>query len=464
VAFLMSGTEIKNGVINGKIKLAIIGLGQVGLPLALHFAKAGASVTGADIDKRKIRLIKQGVCPINIDSVTELFNQVHDKDNLHVTSEISEAVTDSQVHILCVSIPPGNNDLPDITALVAGADTVGKNLKKGNLIILESSVYSGFTTKLVKPTLEKSSGLRAGEDFGLAQCFEHANHGNTIHAINNTTKAIGAIDERSAAAASGIYSAIGTAPVIKMQNCETDEPVNLVENAYQNVNIAFANEVALFCHKLGVDALEMLEAAPTKWSFVPYIPSGGVGDTCIPVNPHHLTKRVTDKGLDLKSVQPKRTTNASMPHHMVELIMEAVAKIKKPIGQTRICILGLAYAEIDDSRGAPGEVIANELKQLGATVICHDPVVTSAAQGLNFEGSFEKAIKDSDCIVITTEHTFFKSLNLPHIVELSNTPLAIVDGKHMVVPKEATGLGIIYLGLGQTKDSERGIWNVKLKR
>lgn len=464
MVFRKLASEIGDSIRACKVKIAVIGLGQVGLPLALHFAKEGASVIGVDIDEQKVNSIKQGICPVTMNPVVEIFNQIRGSNNLQVTSKVAEAVQSSNIHILCVPTPLGSDKLPDLSAVVAASEAVSKGLDKGDLVILESTVHPGVTTKIVKPILEKSSRLKAGEDFGLAYCFERIDPGNTEHWLDNTPKIVGAVDEGSADAAAAIYGMIIEAPIIKVRNCETAEMVKLVENVYRDINIAFANEIALLCQRLNIDVLEVLNAASTKWNFIPYLPGAGVGGTCIPVNPYYLLECAREVELALKLVRQAREINEGMPHYMVELVKEALARIGKPIQDSKICILGLAYkADVDDTRGAPAEEIANKLEQLGARVVSHDPLLTRASQGINFVTSFDEAVKDSDCIVIATDHSCFRSLDVRAIANLARSPLAIVDGRHVLVPKEVEDLGITYIGLGRNQNSDLNIWNSGLK-
>jgi nucleotide sugar dehydrogenase len=307
--------------------------------------------------------------------------------------------------------------------------------------------------------------LKAGQDFGIAYCFERVDPGNSVHTVSNTPKVIGAIDERSGEIASAIYSIIVKAPIMRVSNCETAELVKLVENIYRDINIAYINEIALLCDKIGVDVLEVIEAASSKWSFNPHIPSAGVGGACIPINPYYLLKCASEQGLDLKMVRNAREVNESMPHEMVMLVKEALGKIHKPCDKAKVCILGIAYKpDLNERRGAAGEYIARELQQLCTKVVCHDPVVTSIDSDLTLEVSFEKAIKDSDCIVIATEHTAFKKLDLSTIAKLAHNPVAIVDGKHVLIPRKVMAAGINYFGLGRREDSGINIWNMKLGR
>jgi len=460
----MSAYQTQNGVRSGKIQIAVIGLGQVGLPLALHFVKEGAFVFGVDIDDKRIKLIKQGVCPSSTRELVEMFNLFNKNINFEVTTDTVSAVKGSGVHILCLPTPLGSDKMLDFSELSAASDKVGQGLSKGNLVIVESTVYPSVTTKVVKPILEGKSGLKAGEDFGLAYCSERIDPGNANHRLDNTPRVIGGINEVSIAAASAIYSIIVKVTNIKVKDCQTAELVKLVENVYRDVNIAFINEVALLCEEIGIDVLEVLEAASTKWSFMPHIPGAGVGGMCIPINPYYLLQCAREAGTDLPLVQQARRINENMPHHMVELVGKALRQINTPIEQAKICLLGLAYkADVDDYRGAPGEMIATELRQMGADVTCYDPLVIPEGQDIEFKGSLEEAVQGADCIVIATDHSAFKSLDLKSVARLANHPLAIVDGRHVLVPKEVEDSGITYIGIGRTKDSKLNIWDFRTK-
>ena len=377
-----------------------------------------------------------------------------------VTSDIATATKESQIHILCLPTPLNNEKIPDLSMVVAATEALGKDLKKGDLVILESTVYPGVTSQIIKPKLETLSGLTAGKDFGLAYCFERVDPGNIEHRIDNSSKIISAIDEASEKATRAIYEMVVNAPIFEVSNFETAELVKLVENVYRDINIAFSNEISLLCDKLGIDILEVLRAASTKWSFHPHIPGAGVGGMCIPVNPYYLTYCAREMGLELKLVQCARELNESMPHRTVELVKKAFARIDKPINRSKVCILGIAYkADCKDTRGAPGITIAHELSQLGARVICHDPVVDNAPEGISLEASFEEAIKSADCLVIATDHSAFKLFNLQMIATITNMPAAIVDGRHVVKAREAEALGIAYFGIGRTSDNDLHKWN-----
>lgn len=464
MVFHKSAARIQDGMKAGKIKIALVGLGQVGLPQALHFTKAGVFVFGVDIDKEKVNQIRQGICPVGTKELVEIFNLFNNPEKFVVATDTVTAVKGSRIHILCLPTPLTSDKIPDFSILTTACEQVGQGLRRGNLVIVESTVYPGVTNQMVKPILEKESGLKAGEDFGLAYCAERIDPGNVTHRLDNTPRVVGGINEASATAAAAVYSLIITAPIISVRDCETAELVKLVENIYRDVNIALVNEIAQLCEKLGIDILEVIGAAASKWSFMPHLPGAGVGGMCIPINPYYLLQCAREAGVDLPLVKQARQINESMPRHMVQLVTKALRQINVPLKQAKICVMGLAYkADVDDYRGAPGELITRELKQLGAVITAYDPLITSVNQDLPFKNSLKEAIQGVDCIVIATDHSAFKSLNLKSIARLANQPLAIVDGRHVLTPKEVADSGIIYIGLGRNKNSQLNVWDFRAK-
>lgn len=451
-----SANQIKAIAQTGQVWIAVIGLGQVGLPLASAFVRGGLPVIGVDIDAAKLSAIGQSF------SSPERGGS---GGGVKFTTDATQAAQESQVSIICVPTPLTAGRAPDLTAVKAAARAVGRGLRRGSLVILESTVYPGVTTKVVKPILEGSSGLKAGRDFGLAYCFERIDPGNEEHRIDNTPKVVGAVDAASAEATAAIYSFIVNAPILCVRDCETAELVKLVENVYRDVNIAFVNEIALLCEGLGLDVLEVLEAAATKWSFRPHLPGAGVGGTCIPVNPYYMLHAAASLGMDLKLVRQARVINEAMPQHMVELTRRALEGVGKAVAGAKIVVLGLAYkADIDDKRGSPGEEIARQLTAMGAEVICCDPVVTSAPPGLKVVSSWQEAIKGADCLVIATDHSAFQHLDLKKMAGLAGQPLAIVDGRHVIKPSEAELTGLFYAGLGRNPHSQLSLRDMKPRK
>lgn len=446
---------LNDSIRRGEIPVAVIGLGCIGLPLGLHFARAGATVIGVDIDERKVSKINRGICPDEEPIVKKMFHEVAGKKNFRSITDIQKAVEESQIQIIAMPTPLSRGKKPDLSFLLAASTSVGRGLRKGNLVILESTVYPGVTEGMVKPCLEKESGLKGGEDFGLAYCAERIDPGNEKQRIDNTPRVIGAIDDRSSLAAVALYEIIVQAEIVKAKDCATAEMVKLVENVFRDVNIAFANEIALLCEKIGIDVLEVLDAAASKWSFYPHLPGAGVGGTCIPVNPYYLMEKAKEVGMRLPLTSTARTINEKMPHHMVELVKEALGKIGKSIRGSRICILGLAYkGDVGDHRGAPGIEIGRELEKIGGTVIYFDPL--ARPKGISaFAPSLEEATQEADCVVIATAHSAFQSLD-----RLAKGNVVIVDGRHVLAPGEAREK-VFYSGLGRRQDSSLKLGNLR---
>jgi len=455
-----AASRIQEGICSGEIAVTVVGLGQIGFPLALRFALKGATVNGADTDRDKVHAIQRGDCPDGLKPHDGTLRKINGR--LRATCDVSQAVREGSVHIICVPTPLADGAKPDLSAVTSAAKAVGLGLRKDGLVVLESSVYPGVTSGIVKPILEECSGMKAGEDFGLAYCFERIDPGNTVHRIDNTPRVVGGINEASTSAASAVYQTIIETDVVPVRDCATAELVKLTENVYRDVNIAFVNELSLLCHGLGIDVLEVVDAASTKWSFAPHLPGAGVGGTCIPVNPYYLMKAAEDAGVELPLVQQARKTNESMPGLMVQAVKDALSGVGKPVEGSRVCVLGLAYkGNMDDTRGAPAEGIMESLRGAGADVVCYDPVVTCAPQTANMQNSLEEAVTGSDCVVITNDHSCFASLDLQEIASLAHNPLTIVDGRHVIEPREARALGINYVGLGRAKDSDLTVWKFR---
>jgi len=457
---------IKRNIRRGKIPISVIGLGYVGLHFAVYLVKVDAIVIGADIDRDKINLIKRSICPIHAPPLTEEFSKVVGRRNFKVTTNIAEAAKKSEVCIISVPTPIDENKQPDISAIKKASEAIGKGLKKGDLVILESTVFPGLTGGIVKPILEKESKLKAGRDFGLAFCLERLDPGNIKHRFDNTPRVVGGITKKSTDAAAAVYGAIIKAEIVKVRNCETAEAVKLVENIYRDINIAYVNEVAMLCEKLGIDILEVLDAASTKWSFHPHMPSVGVGGHCIPNNPYYLLKVAKEQNVDLGLVKLARRINEEMPFYTVRLVMDALKEVKKPIKGSKIALLGIAYkANVDDYRETPTKPVAMELRKMGANVVAYDPFIKLLKNflGIKTAKSLENAVKGSDCILITTDHSLFKKLTPKYISKLANMPAAIVDGRSVFKPKDVERVGMAYRGIGRRRDSGLNLWNVRFR-
>lgn len=459
---------IKESIKGGRVTVAIIGLGYVGLHLVMHFVKAGANVIGVDVDQQKIDSLKGFVCPIQVRELTKKLNKVINNNcSFKVTTDTVEAVKKSDVCIVAVPTPVDKNRIPDLSYVEKACAQIGKGLKAGSLVILESMVPPGTTDNVVKPILEGASKLKAGKDFGLAYCLERIDPGNTKHRLDNIPKVLGGVDRRSADVAAAVYSVIVNAEIVKVKNCRTAELVKLVENIYRDLNIAFMNEIALVCEEIGVDVLEIIDSASTKWSFHPHFPGVGVGGHCLPNNPYYLLNAAKDKNARLKLVRLAREINERMPYHVVELIIEALNETGKTVKGARVTILGVAYkADIDDYRETPAKPIIAQLQRLGAHVTTYDPFVKFPLGFSNIKTArtLKEAIRNSDCVVVVTDHSAFKTLTPTHMAKYVKMPAAVVDGRNVFTPEEVEAAGMIYRGIGRTRDSRLNIWNLRFRR
>lgn len=463
--------DIKKAIKTGKLSISIIGLGRVGLPTALLFAEAGAKVIGVDINKEKVANLNKGNAYIREPGLEALLQKVLEKGSFHATTDIEKAVSKSDAVIICVPTPLNEAKKPDLTSLARACKSVSKGLKRGTLLMIVSTVAPETTKNVVKPIVEKFSGFKASRDFGLAFCPERGAPGGILHDLKNNSRVVGGIDDRSATCAIALLKSITKGEVLKLTDSTTAETTKLFENIYRDVNIALANELAVLCEKLNVDMLEIIDAANTKnigfvdestkryRSFsVPsslHTPGAGVGGDCLPVNPYYLLQEAECLGVDLPMVKLARKINDLMPQHVVELVVEALKDLGKKVEKSKIAILGFTYkGDVDDLRNSPAKFIAESLRSLGAQLTGFDPIIcTRKIQEFKiFQASnINECLQKADCVVIITDHSDFKNINLQNIRKIMNNKAAIVDARGVFDPKKLIELGFTYKGIGRPR-------------
>ena len=440
--------EMPHGMIHsalkrGEITVCIIGLGHVGLPLALRFAGIGAKVIGVDIDPSCIEKVKNGR--------TSLIDVALKKTvgPLSLTVDGVEASGKAQVIFVCVPTPIDEKHQPDISAVSQASEAVGLGIRKGSIVMIESTVYIGATRNVILPILESTSGLRAGKDFGLAYVPERVDPGNQKHRLDNTPRVIGGIDDKSAEKAASILETIINAKIHRASSLEVAEATKLVENVYRDVNIAFVNELAKYFERIDVDIIETINLCSSKWSFHPHFPSSGVGGKCIPVSPYYLLHNADSP--ELKMVRLARRLNESMSEHMVKLVVKGLERVNKPIEKSKIAILGLTYKpEVADVRGSPARPIVEKLKEFCSQVYVHDPLLPIGKRIFGCVNStFENAVRNADCLVIVHNHAIFKKIDVTKLKEMMNMPAAVVDGGHLFKPTSVVREGFSYGGVGR---------------
>ncbi|MFA6448029.1 MAG: nucleotide sugar dehydrogenase [bacterium] len=414
-----------------------MGLGYVGLPLAIEFARAGFNVTGIDPDTRKSKAILGG-CTYITDIASEDIKKVVSQGFLTATPDFT-ALEDMDVVFICVPTPFSKCKEPDVSYVISATHTILKHLKKKQLIVLESTTYPGTTEEIVLPILE-SGGLRCGRDFFLVFSPERVDPGNREFSIRNTPKVIGGIDAESSAMAKKLYSfVIAEQLVVPVSNTRIAEMTKLLENIFRSVNIALINELTFLCDRMNIDIWEVIDAASSKpFGFMPFYPGPGVGGHCIPVDPYYLSWKAREYDFYTKFIELAAEINQSMPRYVVTKIADALNEFGKSVRGSKILALGVAFKKnINDARNSPALKVIEELTHKGARVDYHDPYIRSIGNGselFDVESGMgkmhsvdinAKKINDYDCVVILVDHDDF---DIPFLI--SNSKL-IVDTKNV---------------------------------
>ncbi len=417
-------------------RIAIIGLGYVGLPLAVAFARRGFEIIGIDVDESKIEAINQGESYVSDVPSAELARwTVNAKAGGRITATTDyAALTEADAAIICVPTPLNKTRDPDVRFLIAAGESVARHLHPGMLIVLESTTYPGTTEELLLPMLEKGgSGERpcqVGEDFFLAFSPERIDPGRTDWTVENTPKVVGGVTPACLEVVSALYrQAIDR--IVPVSSPAAAEMTKLLENTFRAVNIALVNEVALMCDKLGLDVWEVIEAAATKpYGFMKFTPGPGVGGHCIPLDPHYLSWKLKTLNYNARFIQLAGEINSDMPRYWVEKVQDALNDVEKPVKNSRILVLGVAYKkDIDDVRESPALDIIALLREKGADIRYHDPFVSEFSyDGLSLisEPDLERALQEADCVLITTDHSTYDWK------QVANQSALLVDTRHVL--------------------------------
>src|SRR5271157_4226564 len=394
------------------MKIAIIGLGYVGLPLALQFAKSGVEVLGLDIDVAKIDFISQKRSYIKHISSESLGARV-EEGTFSASTDLSRVEECGGV-IICVPTPLNKNREPDISYILKTGESIASSLRKGTVVVLESTTYPGTTTEALRPVLERGSGLVAGTDFYLAYSPEREDPANPASKLESVPKVIGGYTEACLSRAIALYSkAIRT--LVPVSSCEVAEATKLLENIYRAVNIALVNELKVVYDKMGINIWEVIEAAKTKpFGFTPFYPGPGLGGHCIPIDPFYLTWKAREYEVPTRFIELAGEVNAAMPEHVVEALVEALNQRKQCLRDARVLVVGVAYKkDIDDLRESPSLRIMELLQARGARVDYNDPYFPRLHKmrhynfGLDSVELTPEALAAYDAVVIATDHSSY---------------------------------------------------------
>jgi UDP-N-acetyl-D-glucosamine dehydrogenase len=390
-------------IVNGEgtqsmqVDLLVIGLGYVGLPLVREATNVGLNVVGYDIGQGVVDLLNDGRS--HVDDISDSDVQKMLAAGFRATSD-ETAVGDPDTIVICVPTPLSEADGPDLTAVRAASETAGRLLRQGMLVVLESTTYPGTTDELVRPILEKASGLNAEVDFYLAFSPERIDPGNPVYGLRNTPKVVGGLTPDATAAAARFYGKVCD-QVVEAKGPREAEMAKLLENTYRHVNIALVNEMAVFCHELGVDLWDAIRCASTKpFGFQAFYPGPGVGGHCIPIDPNYLSYKVRTLGYPFRFVELAQEINSRMPGYVVDRAAELLNRHAKPLNGANVLLLGVTYKQdIADQRESPAQPIARRLLARGAVLSYHDPHVPAWA----IDGRPVRRVTDLDTDIVTAD-------------------------------------------------------------
>jgi nucleotide sugar dehydrogenase len=448
----LSNEDILDALKNQKIVVCVVGLGRVGLPTAAIFADSGFKVLGVDIDEKVVSGINSGACRFYDEpGLKELVEKVTRSEKLTASCDVSSCIPKSDLIIMCVPTPVSESKVPNFSYILKASSEVAKSLRKGTLIIIESTVSPGTIEDVIIPLIEKESGMKATKDFGVASCPERTNPGESLNKMHSVPRVIGGIDARSTEIAGMIYKYVLNVPIVSVSNPKTANAVKLTENIFRDVNIALMSEFAILYEKLGIDAIEVINACATKWNFIPHYPGAGVGGPCLPANAYYIINEGLKVGYIPYLVRMAREINDRMPEHVVTLVTEALNKIGKVVSKSKIVILGVSYKpNVHDLQMTPFKNIFHGLELMSASIAIYDPMFKGETVfGVTAALTMEEALKAADCIIIGTSHEEFKKMDLARVAKICNSPAALVDTQNIIVPSKAKELGFSYAGVGR---------------
>ncbi len=420
--------------------VAVVGLGYVGLPLAVRSSERGYRVIGYDTNEEKIALLNQGKSPIEDTFLRENIGRFP----FEATSD-GKKLKEADIILICVPTPVDESFYPDLTPVISASKLIATHAKRGALVVLESTVNPGVSEEIVRPIFEKA-GYVIGKDLYLAHCPERINPGDLKWNVTNIPRVVGSFDAKGLTLAHDFYASIVDGTIRKMKSIREAEAVKIVENSFRDINIAFVNELARSFDVLNIDVKDVIEGAATKpFAFMAHFPSCGVGGHCIPVDPYYLIERAKQSGFDHKFLKIAREINNGMPAYTVELLQDALNQVKLPLNGTAVGVLGLSYkADIDDVRESPAFKVIEHLKKHHAKVDTFDPHVKKKSS----VKTLEALLKKSQALVLVTNHREFKEVLTPALLKKHGIKV-IIDGKNCLDKASFAKSGIIYKGIGR---------------
>ena len=429
-------------IVAGKEKLSLVGLGYVGMPIAVAFARK-IKVVGFDLNAAKIDLYKNGIDPTN-----EVGNDVIKNTKVDFTADPSR-LREAKFHIVAVPTPVNSDHTPDLSPVEGASRILGQNLTKGSIVVFESTVYPGVTEDVCVPILEKESGLKCGVDFKIGYSPERINPGDKVHRLETITKIVSGMDAETLDTVAKIYELVVEAGVYRAESIKVAEAAKVIENSQRDINIAFMNELSMIFNKMGIDTKSVLEAAGTKWNFLKFAP-GLVGGHCIGVDPYYLTYKAEELGYHSQIILSGRRINDDMGKYVAENLVKNLIKANIPVKGAKVAILGFTFKEnCPDTRNTKVIDIYNELKEYGITPIVVDPAADAdeakRLYGITFENM--DAVKNMDAVIMAVAHTQFLDFSKQDVAGFFNpvhTKKVFLDIKGLFDRKEYSTEDFIY--------------------
>lgn len=427
-------------ILNKEEKISLVGLGYVGMPIAVAFAKK-VDVIGYDLNEKKIELYKNGIDPTN-----EVGNDAIKNTAVEFTADETK-LREAKFHIVAVPTPVNDDHTPDLSPVEGASRILGRNLTKGSIVVFESTVYPGVTEDVCVPILEKESGLKCGEDFKIGYSPERINPGDKVHRLETIKKIVSGMDEETLDIVAKVYELVVEAGVHRAQSIKVAEAAKVIENSQRDINIAFMNELSIIFNKMGIDTKSVLEAAGTKWNFLKFYP-GLVGGHCIGVDPYYLTYKAEMLGYHSQIILSGRRINDDMGKYVAENVVKNLISADKAVKNAKVAILGFTFKEnCPDTRNTKIIDIVGELKEYGITPVIADPVADAdeaeRLYGMRFADISE--IKDMDAVVLAVAHDEFKKLTMTDISSFfGEGRKVLVDIKGLLDRKEYENAGYSY--------------------
>jgi len=442
--------DVKESLNSQTLRVCVIGIGRIGLPTALSFAKSGLQTIGLDINKNLVEKINSGTFPLKDEpGYEEIFHDVIKNQKFSATTNIEDAVPNSDLILLSLPTPMDENNIPDYSALKNVGSKLSDILSPNSLVIVESTIEPGFIEDEMISLISASGRLKINENFFIGVCPENANPGEILHDFTNLPRLVGGINQNITQVIKLIYNFVFSVELVEMPNCKTANAVKLTTNVFRDINIAFVSELALMFEKLGIDINIVLEAAKKKYNFQVHYPGSGVGGPCLPINSYQLLSTARRTNSNLNIIESGRKINEKMPEHVIKLTLDAFQQCNRPIKGSTILILGISYKpNVKDIQLTPAEDIIKKIQELGANIRIYDPYFkTTDVFGIRSEENLDTVLSNVNAAIIVTGHDEFKQLDLPKFNKMIDKIL--IDTRGIIEPTLAKDLNLVFRGLGR---------------